>query len=189
VDAAPGGGVRLAELRVRVGRLLRRRATLTPQAAHEAAGAILDAAIAEGDLARTGELVHRPGWSVGPGPGVLAAMDRLERALDMPAPPGLLAAAREARCPPEGVHALEAAGLIVRVDRDLAWTAAVYARLQETALRLAADRPLAPAALRDATGTSRKYVMALLEDLGRRGILARTPAGHVPGPRAPRPGD
>ena len=28
--------------------------------------------------------------------------------------------------------------------------------------------------------------MPLLEDLNRRGILVRTPAGHVPGPRAPR---
>jgi hypothetical protein len=43
---------------------------------------------------------------------------------------------------------------------------------------------LAPAAYRDATGTSRKYVMAILEDLDRRGILRRTPAGHLPGPRA-----
>ena len=42
-----------------------------------------------------------------------------------------------------------------------------------------------PAALRDATGTSRKYVMAILEDLDRRAILRRTPAGHVPGPKAP----
>jgi hypothetical protein len=29
-------------------------------------------------------------------------------------------------------------------------------------------------------------VMALLEDLDRRGVLRRTPTGHVPGPRAPR---
>ena len=49
---------------------------------------------------------------------------------------------------------------------------------------LAADAPLTPAALRDATGTSRKYVMALLEELDRRGLLRRTPEGHVPGPRA-----
>jgi hypothetical protein len=76
----------------------------------------------------------------------------------------------------------------VRVDHDLAWSAAAFADLQATALRLAANRPLTPAALRDATGTSRKYVMALLEDLGRQGILTRTPAGHVPGPRAPRAG-
>jgi hypothetical protein len=45
--------------------------------------------------------------------------------------------------------------------------------------------PLTPAAFRDATGTSRKYVMAILEDLDRRAILRRTADGHVPGPRAP----
>ena len=49
---------------------------------------------------------------------------------------------------------------------------------------MAAVTPLTPAALRDATGTSRKYVMAILEDLDRRAILRRTPNGHVPGVRA-----
>jgi selenocysteine-specific elongation factor len=185
VEAAPGEGVSLAELRVRAGRVLRRRASLPLQIANDAAGTLIDLAVAAGQLARTGELVHRRGRAVGPAPAVLAAMDRLERALETPAPPGLLEAARAAGCPPEGVHALESAGRIVRVDRDLAWSTAAFAGLQATAVRLAADGPLTPAALRDATGTSRKYVMALLEDLGRRGILTRTPAGHVPGPRAP----
>jgi hypothetical protein len=49
---------------------------------------------------------------------------------------------------------------------------------------MAAVTPLTPAALRDATGTSRKYVMAILEDLDRRAMLRRTPNGHVPGVRA-----
>jgi hypothetical protein len=48
--------------------------------------------------------------------------------------------------------------------------------------------PLTPAAFRDATGTSRRFVLAILEDLDRRGVLQRTPEGHIPGPRAPRPG-
>jgi len=188
VETGSDGGVPLAELRVRAGRVLRRRATLAPAVAADAVGALIDAAIASGQLARTGERVHVPGRRIGPDPDVLAAMDRLERALDTSAPIGLLAAAAAATCPPEGVRGLESAGRIVRVDRDLAWSATTYAGLQATALRLAADRPLTPAALRDATGTSRKYVMALLEDLGRRGVLTRTPAGHVPGPRAQRRG-
>ena len=50
---------------------------------------------------------------------------------------------------------------------------------------MAAREPLTPAAYRDATGTSRKYVLAILEDLDRRAILRRTPDGHVPGPKAP----
>jgi selenocysteine-specific elongation factor len=188
VETASDDGVLLAELRGRAGRVLRRRANLAPGVAAAAAGALLDSAIAAGELARTGEWIHLPGRRSGPDLDVLAAMDRLERALDTAAPVGLLAAAAAATCPPEGVRALESAGRIVRVDRDLAWSARTFAGLQATALRLAADRPFTPAALRDATGTSRKYVMALLEDLGRRGILTRTPAGHVTGPRAPRRG-
>ena len=186
VHAAPADGVPLAELRIRTGRALQRRISLARDVASQAAGALLDGAIAAGRLARTDDIVHRPDRQVGLLPAVRDAMVRLERALDVPAPPGLIAAAQAARCPPEGVQALESTGRIIRVDRDLAWAMASFSALQATALRLARAGPLTPAAFRDATGTSRKYVLALLEDLGRRGILARTPAGHVPGPRAPR---
>jgi hypothetical protein len=135
-------------------------------------------------LGRTGDLVHEVGREVGLASSVQAAMDRLEAALDVPAPPQLAAAGLAAGCPEAGVRALEAAGRIVRVEADLAWSAPMFARLESTALRLATPGPLTPAALRDATGTSRKYVMALLEELNRRGVLARTAQGHVPGPRA-----
>ena len=120
------------------------------------------------------------------GPEILAAMDRLETALDVVAPPALGQAALAAGCPPEGIRALEAAGRIVRLDADLAYAAPAFARLEGTALRLATTGPVLPAALRDATGTSRKYVMAVIEELDRRGVLRRTPEGHVIGPRAPR---
>ncbi len=113
-------------------------------------------------------------------------MGRLEAALAVPAPPPLGEAARRAGCPAEGVRGLEAAGRIVRVEDDLAWAGSTYRGLEALALRLATPGPLTPATLRDATGTSRKYVMALLEDLDRRGVLRRTPDGHVPGPRASR---
>ena len=74
----------------------------------------------------------------------------------------------------------------MRLGPDLAWATATYKGLAALALDRAREAPLTPAAYRDATGTSRKYVMAILEDLDRRGILERTAAGHVPGPRAPR---
>ena len=73
---------------------------------------------------------------------------------------------------------------IIVIDSDLAYAASAYRLLERQALALAAEGPLTPAAFRDASGTSRKYVMAILEDLGRRGILRRTPDGHLPGPRA-----
>ena len=69
-------------------------------------------------------------------------------------------------------------------EPDLAYAATAYGALTDRALAMAATEPLTPAAFRDATGTSRKYVMAVLADLDRRGVLRRTPAGHVPGPRA-----
>jgi selenocysteine-specific elongation factor len=186
VRAAPGDGVPLAELRGLLARTLRRHASVDPAMAAEAAGVLVEALVAGGRLARTGDLVHLPGRVPSLAPAVAAAMERLEVTLDVPAPPPLAAAARAAGCPEAGVRALEAAGRIVRVEADLAWSAAAFARLQATALRLATPGPLTPAALRDATGTSRRYVLALLEELNRRGVLARTPDGHVRGPRAGR---
>jgi hypothetical protein len=106
-------------------------------------------------------------------------------ALSNIAPPSLAAAARDASCPPEGIRLLERSNRIVRLDDDLAWAFPTYRDLAGRAVAMAAAAPLTPAAYRDATGTSRKYVMAILEDLDRRAILRRTPAGHVPGPRAP----
>jgi hypothetical protein len=111
-------------------------------------------------------------------------MDRLERLLDDPAPPPLGDAARRAGCPPSAVRDLESQGRIVVLDADLAYAAAAYRALEREALALAAAGPLTPAALRDATGTSRKYVMAILEDLGRRASSAGRRTATCPGPRA-----
>ena len=146
------------------------------------------ARVDEGRLARDGDRVGLPGRRAdAPSPDLLAAMDRLEEALRTPSPPSVVTAARDAGCPNEGIRRLERSGRIVRIDDDIAWAAEIYGALVGQALDLARRGPLTPAALRDATGTSRKYVLALLEDLDRRAILRRTPDGHLPGPRAPRP--
>lgn len=137
-------------------------------------------------LARDGERLQDPARTGAPSAAFAASMDRLEALLDVAAPPDLSDAARTAGCPPEGIRALEAAGRIARVEADLAWAAPAFQGLVSKALTLARHGPLTPAALRDATGTSRRYVMPLLEELDRLGLLERTPAGHVPGPRAPR---
>jgi selenocysteine-specific elongation factor len=187
-DAEPlAAGVPLAELRPALVRLLRRLATVDERSAAAIVGALLDGLVAAGGLARTGDEIRDPHRSTGilP-PAVRAAMDRLEASLAVPAPPRLGDAVRAAGCPVEGVRALEAAGRIVRLGPDLAWAGSTFGELVALALSLATPGPLAPAALRDATGTSRKYVMTLLEELDRRGVLRRTPDGHVRGPRAPR---
>ena len=148
--------------------------------------AVLDDLVAGGRLARDGEALRDPRRGAARPPELVAAMDRLERALAIAAPPPLDEAAALAGCPPEGVRALAADGRIVRLGSDLAWATATYHGLAALALERARTGPLTPAAYRDATGTSRRFVLAILEDLDRRGILVRTPEGHVPGPRAPR---
>ena len=183
-------GIPLGTLRPALRSAMRRLVSIprdAASAADEAIAGLLADLEARKRLARDGDRLRDPARGSGPTPELAAAMDRLEALLNTAAPPDLSAAARAAACPPDGIRALVAAGRIVRVEADLAWAAPAFHGLAARALAIARSGPLTPAALRDATGTSRRYVMPLIEDLNRRGILARTPAGHVPGPRAPRP--
>jgi selenocysteine-specific elongation factor len=188
--ARAGGGTSRATLRAELMRALRALAAVD-RAAGPAASAAIDRLLADlvasGSLAHDGDRVTDPAHVTAAGVTALAAaMDRLEALLDAAVPPALSAAARAAGCPPEGLRALEAAGRIVRVEDDLAWAAARYATLRDLAIEMARPGPLVPAAFRDAVGGNRRATLALLEDLGRRGILRRTEAGHVLGPRAGR---
>ena len=101
--------------------------------------------------------------------------------------PSAAADAARMAAAPRWRPALERAARIVVLEADLAYAMSTYRDLAARAMAMATDEPLTPAAYRDATGTSRKYVMAILEDLDRRTILRRTPEGHVLGPKAPRP--
>jgi selenocysteine-specific elongation factor len=188
VEMVDAGPVPLSAVRAAAARTLRRRVTVDRDAAVIVAGSVIDRLVAAGDLTRTGATISRPGQAGAASPDAVApqlaaAMDRLERILDVAAPPALAEAARDADCPTEGILLLERSGRIVVLDPGLAYGAATYQRLTDTAVELASVRPLTPAALRDATGTSRRYVLALLTELDRRGILRRTTDGHVPGAR------
>jgi selenocysteine-specific elongation factor len=176
----------LSVARTAASRAIRRHVTLLRNEVATLASSIVDGLISSGRLVRDGDTLRRPG-SAAPSrdPRVEEAMDRLVAALDTPAPPSLAASATAAGCPPDGVRELERAGRIVVLEPDLAYATSTYKGLAAKALAMASAAPLTPAAFRDATGTSRKYVMAILEDLDRRAILRRTPEGHVPGPRAP----
>ncbi|HET7725873.1 MAG TPA: selenocysteine-specific translation elongation factor [Candidatus Limnocylindrales bacterium] len=176
-------GLAVTELRAALSAGLRRRVTLSRAAASAAADAAIARAVRAGAIARDGDRLREPGREA-LAPAVRAAMDRLEAALATPTPPALSAAARAAGCPPDGVRALEAERRIVRLEDDLAWAASTYRELARLALGMAARGPLTPAAFRDATGSSRRFALAILEDLDRRELLARTPDGHRLGPRA-----
>ena len=176
----------LPAVRAAVAGAIRKVATLRRDAAAAAASQLIDEEVRAGRLVRDGDRLRRPGLVEAPDdPALLSAMDRLEQALTTAAPPSLHDAARSSGCPRDGVRRLERTGRIVVLDPDLAYASTTYQDLTARALMLATSAPLTPAAFRDATGTSRKYVMAILEDLDRRGILARGADGHRPGPKAP----
>ena len=163
---------------------LHRLLTIDQPATEQAAASVIADLLADGRLGREADSIHLPGHQPSAAdPRRELAMAVLVGSLDTAAPPALAAAALSAGCQPDAVRELERAGRIVVVGDDLAWSTAAFERLRDEALALASGAPLTPAALRDATGTSRKYVMALLEELDRRGVLRRTPVGHVPGPR------
>jgi selenocysteine-specific elongation factor len=177
-------GLPLAAARASLALAARRRVTLGRADADAVATDVLERMVGDGALARDGDRLRDPGRGAGLASDTLEAMDRLEAALAVPAPPPLAAAAREAGCPPDGIRALEQGGRIVRLEDDLAWAATTYRGLVKRALSMAAIEPLSPAAFRDATGTSRRVVLVILEDMDRRGLLRRTDTGHVLGPRA-----
>jgi len=183
--AGTGSSATLTDARAAASRTLRRGATVRRTAVEPIAAAIVDRLVRDGRLEREGAVVRLPGTAPTVDPDLAPAMDRLERALAVPAPPALSDAALAAACPPAGIRELERSGRIVVLEADLAYAGTAYRQITATALALARTSPLTPAALRDATGTSRKYVMAILADLDRRAILRRTPDGHVPGSRAP----
>jgi selenocysteine-specific elongation factor len=185
---APDDRSRLAEVRGRGARTIRRLATLRRDEAAAAAEALVDRLVERGRLVQDGEYVRLPGAErrrpVETDPALVISMDRVERALAVASPPPLREAARAAACPDAGIRELVRTGRIVVLEPDLAYETATYRAIEALALDLARRAPLTPAALRDATATSRKYVMAILADLDRREILRRTAPGHVPGPRA-----
>ena len=156
--------------------------------AARAVDGLIDQLAANRRLERDGDALRLPGTAparpTASDPALAAAMDRLVTALAVLSPPPLDEAARQAGYPDVGVRELVRAGRIVVLDDGVAYEAETYRGIEARALDLARRAPLTPAALRDATATSRKYVMAILADLDRRGILRRTDAGHVPGPRA-----
>jgi hypothetical protein len=181
-------GAAVTSVRAAIAASLRRVVALPREQAGPAAATVIDGLVAGGRLVRDGDVVRRPGTGPEPpDPLLAAAMDRLAALLEVTTPPSLAEAARLAQCPAEGVRALERAIRIVVLEPDLAYGISIYRDVTARAVAMAVREPLTPAAFRDATGTSRKYVMAILEDLDRRAILRRTPDGHVPGPRAPRP--
>jgi hypothetical protein len=121
--------------------------TLDAAAAARAAADVVGRLIEQGRLVRDGDSVGLPGLRrvAEVDVAVSEAMERLERALDVPAPPSLAEAARVAGCPPSVIRDLERAGRLVLLEPDLAYASTIYRDLATRALALASTAPLTPA--------------------------------------------
>ena len=188
VVEAVDGVMSLTAARAVAARALRRRVTLGRDAAASAAVGLVDELVrgrpprprrprrsAAGDRAGRPARRTRPWRRRWTGSSGRSPSPRRRRSARPPAPP----AARPTGSAPSTGRAGSSSS-----SRTSPMRARPIGRWRPRRWRCRHGAPLTPAAFRDATGTSRKYVMAILADLDRRGILRRTDAGHVPGPRA-----
>lgn len=157
-----------------------------------ASGPAGDAAAAElvtqGALVQEGSVIREPGFR-STVPGGAAAMDRLVKAVtDAGLTPPSSAELASALRLPKVEDALRLAardGQIVPVERDRYYSREALAGFGSTLARVAARGPITPAAVREATGLSRKYLIPLLEWADRNGLTVRRGEVREPGPRLP----
>ena len=139
--------------------------------------AVLAWADGQGHIIREAGGVRLPDHRVALDDAQRRMRDDLLAALDAApfSPPNLSAAARSAGASPALIGELEAAGQIVRLDTDIAFSATSFERAVVMLRSTAADEgPLTASRARQILDTSRKYALPLLEELDRRGITRRT---------------
>jgi len=146
----------------------------------EAFAAFLDHALAEGTLARTGELVHLPGHEVRFSPEEQTAIDALlSRYVANPFSPPSAKEAENA-VGPAVVSAVVERGDLVAVGGDVLYNRQAYETLCSAVEKhLEEHGQVTVADLRDRFDTSRKYALALLEHLDRIRVTRRVGDVHV----------
>jgi len=104
------------------------------------------------------------------------ARDALLAALDADpfAPPSLSDTAAAVGVSRPLLAEMESAGQVVRLATDIAMTSTAVDEAAALLRAAAAEGPLTASRARQVLGTSRKYVVPLLEELDRRGITRRT---------------
>ncbi|HEX6990111.1 MAG TPA: selenocysteine-specific translation elongation factor [Bacillota bacterium] len=156
------------------------RAAVLPRADARAFGALLDHLAADGRVELDGDAVRVPGFRPRLDERLQAALESIHaRFRDAgAAPPTRAGAAAELGLSQDEALALidmlVAQGRLVRVDEDFYLDTAVYDRMVDRIRELLEARGSATVAeIRDALGTTRKYVLPLLEHLDRRSVTRR----------------
>ena len=129
-----------------------------------------------GDVVQDGPTYRLPNHRVELSNEQIAIRERLLELLDATpfSPPDLDPAARSAGATPELVRALQTGGELVALSDRVAYTAAALEQAARQLTELYHQSGAFTAAMaRERLGTTRKYVVPLLEELDRRGITRR----------------
>jgi selenocysteine-specific elongation factor len=131
-----------------------------------------------GAIVRDGAVVRLPGWTPGDGAAARAATGVLlsDLAAAGPEPPtiGELSGRHPGVDVPAALRLLVQQGLIVAVGRDRYYQKEAFERERGAILRVLGELGEAsPAAIRERTGRTRKWLIPLLEQLDRDGVTVR----------------
>lgn len=178
--AAPDrSGLPVWQARSVIAQVVRRTTSLPKSQTQRIAIALLEPLLKVTESRTTHDGVVLPARLPEPPDKLREAIDQLTRLLDSRSPPSLEAAVQLAGTPKTAIDWLERAGRIRRFPGGLALTVLAHREMEAIACELATRGPVTPAALRNAAGTTRRFAVAVLEDLDRRGVLRRGPEGHV----------
>jgi selenocysteine-specific elongation factor len=135
---------------------------------------VLDRAVTQGLLTIEYALLRRPGWS----PRLSTSQQKqVEEVMQLFANSGFTPPATsevESRLPPDILTYLLQTGKLLRVGDNVLFAADVYHSMEQRVIaHLQSHENISAAEVRDLLGTSRKYALALLEDLDSRRITKR----------------
>jgi selenocysteine-specific elongation factor len=152
-------------------------------------GAAGEAAIARllqrGTLRTREGMIHEDGFAPRSAGGA-ALVERLVSLLASAglAPPSVaeLESAHGIQGAAEALRLAARSGRVVAVERDRYFAESALAEFTAALARVAAAGPITPAAVREATGATRKYLIPLLEWSDRAGFTIRRGEARVAGP-------
>lgn len=151
-----------------------------------AAEAALERLLKAGTLVAEGSIVREANFrpSASGGDAMVARLvAHLEAAALTPPTVAELETELRLRAVADALRLAGRSGQVVAVERDRYFGRTALHGFAATLERLGAAGPITPAAIREATGLSRKFVIPLLEWADGAGLTVRTGDARVPGPR------
>jgi selenocysteine-specific elongation factor len=150
-----------------------------------AGGAAVDRLVGRGELLLQGGVARRPGFRPSAAGGE-ALIDALVELVDRAglSPPSVREIEQATGRPgvADALRLAVQAGRLVAVERDRYFSPRAISGLTAALVDIAAGGPITPAAVREATGISRKYLIPLLEWSDRVGFTVRSGDARVAGP-------